>query len=156
MKFKFLFVCLIIFASFSLKGQDLTNDKVWDLLLDDVKIRYYYSFKYDALLPRPKFGKELKKIDGQSIKVKGFFLPVDITGNIYVLSYNPMNTCFFCTGDGLQTIIELNVSPEYLRNFKRLRTDNYFEIEGKLKLNNNNSEHLIYIMDEVKFVKLIK
>ena len=155
MRIKLLLFCFVI-STFSLKAQSLTNDKVWDLLLDDVKIRYYYSFKYDALLPRPKFGKELKKMDGQTISVKGFFLPVDITGNIYVLSYNPMNTCFFCTGDGLQTIIELNVSPDHLKRFKRLKTDNYFEIEGKLKLNANNSEHLIYIMDEVKFVKLIK
>lgn len=108
------------------------------------------------MLPKPKFGKELKKLQGQTISVKGFFLPLDITGNVFVLSYNPMNMCFFCTGDGLQTIIELNVLPEHFKKFKRLKTDDYFEVKGKLKLNSNDYKHLIYILDEVEFVKLIK
>jgi hypothetical protein len=67
-----------------------------------------------------------------------------------------MNMCFFCTGDGLQTIVELNVLPEHLQRFKRLKTDSYFEVKGKLKLNADNYEHLIYILDDVEFVKLIK
>ena len=150
-------ILLVLFLTISsLKAQNLTNEKVWNLLLNDVKIKYFYSLKYDALLPKPKFGEELKKLNGQSITIRGFFLPVDITGNVFVLSYNPMNMCFFCTGDGLQTIIELNPLPEHLQRLKRLKTDNYFEIKGKLKLNADNYEHLIYIMDEVEFVKLIK
>ena len=156
MRIKVLFLFVYMLTTSLLNAQNLTNDKVWDLLLNDVKIRYFYSLKYDALFPKPKFGKELKKINGQTITIRGFFLPVDITGNVFVLSYNPMNTCFFCTGDGLQTIIELNPLPEHLQRLKRLKTDNYFEIKGKLKLNADNYEHLIYIMDEVEFVKLIK
>lgn len=156
MRIKPLLLSVFIISVFSLSAQNLSNDKAWDLLLNDVKIKYFYSLNYDALLPKPKFGEELKKLNGQSIIVRGFFLPVDITGNVFVLSYNPMNMCFFCTGDGLQTIIELNVLPEHLQRFKRLKTDNYFEVKGKLKLNADNFEHLIYILDDVEFVKLIK
>lgn len=156
MRVSLLIFCFALLSICSLSAQKLSNDKVWDLLLNDVKFRYIYSIKYDALLPRPKFSKELKKIDGQSITVKGFFLPVDVTGNVFVLSYNPMNMCFFCTGEGLQTIIELNVLPEHLKRFNRLKTDNYFEVRGTLRLNTNLSEHLLYILDDVEFVKLIK
>lgn len=156
MRIKLLLLSVFIVTAFSLNAQNLSNDKVWELLLNDVKIKYFYSLKYDALLPKPKFGEKLKTLNGQSITVRGFFLPVDITGNVFVLSYNPMNMCFFCTGDGLQTIIELNVLPEHLQRFKRLKTDNYFEVKGKLKLNADNYEHLIYILDDVEFVKLIK
>lgn len=156
MGIKSLLISFFIITSFSVNAQNISNDKVWDLLLNDVKIKYFYSLKYDALLPKPKFGKKLKMLNGQSITLRGFFLPVDITGNVFVLSYNPMNMCFFCTGDGLQTIIELNVLPEQLHRFKRLKTDNYFEVKGKLKLNADNYEHLIYILDDVEFVKLIK
>lgn len=156
MRIKLLLLYFVVLTTFSLNAQNLTNDKVWNLLISDVKIKYYYSLEYDVFLPKPKFGKKLKELEGQSITIQGFFLPVDITGNIFVLSYNPMSMCFFCTGDGLQTIIELNVLPEHLKQFKRLKTDSYFEIEGKLRLNANNYEHLIYILDEVKFVKLIK
>ncbi len=156
MRKKLFLLLVFILTISSLSAQSLTNDKVWNLLLNDVKIKYIYSLKYDALLPKPKFGEELKKLNGQTITIRGFFLPVDITGNVFVLSYNPMNMCFFCTGDGLQTIIELNPIPEHLERLKRLKTDNYFEIKGKLKLNADNYEHLIYIVDEVEFVKLIK
>jgi len=156
MRIKSILITISLISVFSLNAQNISNVKVWDLLLNDVKIKYFYSLKYDALLPKPKFGEELKKLNGQSITLRGFFLPVDITGNVFVLSYNPMNMCFFCTGDGLQTIIELNVLPEHLQRFKRLKTDNYFEVKGKFKLNADNYEHLIYILDDVEFVKLIK
>ena len=156
MRIKLLVIYIIILTTFSLNARNQSKENVWNLLLKDVKIGYIYSLKYDALLPKPKFGKELKKLDGQTITIKGFFLPLDLTGDLFVISYNPMSTCFFCTGAGLQTIIELNVLPEHLKKFKRLRTDNYFQVKGKLRLNTDTSEHLIYILDEVEFVQLIK
>lgn len=156
MRIKTLLISVFVVIAFSINAQNLSKDKVWDLLLNDVKIKYYYSLTYDALLPKPKFGGELKKLDGQTITIQGFFLPIDITGDMFVFSYNPMNMCFFCTGDGLQTIIELNVLPEHLPRFKRLITDDYFEVKGKLRLNAADYEHLIYILDDVEFIKLIK
>ncbi len=156
MRIKTLLLSVFIVTTFSLNAKKKPTNKVWDLLLNDVKIRYTYSLEYNALQPKPKFGKQVQELDGKTIIVKGFFLPLDVTGNIFVLSYNPMNMCFFCTGNGLQTIIELNVLPEHLRQFNRLRTDNYFEVKGKLRLNSDLSEHLIYILDEVEFVRLIK
>ncbi len=156
MRLRQVLLFISIISTISLKAQNLSNDKAWDLLLSDVKIKYFYSLKYNALLPKPKFGNDLKELNGQTIAIRGFFLPLDITGNVFVLSYNPMNMCFFCTGEGFQTIIELNVLPEHLRQFRRLKTDDYFEVKGKLKLNVNDSEHLMYILDDVEFVKLIK
>ena len=156
MRIKTLLLSVFIVTTFSLNAKKKPMNKVWDLLLNDVKIRYTYSLEYNALQPKPKFGKQVQELDGKTIIVKGFFLPLDVTGNIFVLSYNPMNMCFFCTGNGLQTIIELNVLPEHLRQFNRLRTDNYFEVKGKLRLNSDLSEHLIYVLDDVEFVRLIK
>ena len=156
MRVKLFVIFIIILTTFSLNARKQSKENVWSLLLKDVKIGYIYSLKYDALLPKPKFGKELKKLNGKTITIKGFFLPLDLTGDIFVISYNPMSTCFFCTGTGLQSIIELNVLPEHLKKFKRLRTDNYFQVTGKLRLNTDTSEHLIYILDEVEFVQLIK
>ncbi len=156
MRVKLLVIYIIILTTFSLNARNQSKENAWSLLLKDVKIGYIYSLKYDALLPKPRFGKELKKLDGQTITIKGFFLPLDLTGDLFVISYNPMSTCFFCTGTGLQSIIELNVLPEHLKKFKRLRTDNYFQVKGKLRLNADTSEHLIYILDEVEFVQLIK
>ena len=91
-------------------------------------------------------------MNGQNITLRGFFMPVDMTSNVYVLSYNPTNMCFFCNGAGIETIVELNPKQEDLRNFKRLEADNYFEVKGRLRLNADDYEHLIYILDEVEFL----
>ncbi len=152
---KFLLFCFVIATTFSLNAQNVTNDKAWGLLLTDFDFRYIYSQKYDAVLPKPKFGKKLRKLNGQTITIQGFFLPLDLTGGVFILSYNPMISCFFCGVGGPQTIIELNVLPKHIKKFERLRTDNFFEVRGELRLNKNITEHLMYILDEVEFVRLI-
>jgi len=156
MKIKYLLLLVSLSCSISVAAQKASSDTIWDVLLNDIKIKHYYSTKYNGLMPRPKFGREVKALNGQTITVRGFFLPIDVTNDMFVLSYNPMNMCFFCTGDGYQTILELNVLPKYLARFKKLKTDNYFEVRGKLRLNQNNYEHLFYILDDVEFIELIK
>lgn len=137
-------------------AQDGPIENVWGTLMADVKIRYVYALKYGAYLPKPKFGNELKQLDEKEIIVKGFFLPVDVTGNVYVISYNPMNMCFFCTGSGIETIIEINVNDEYIAKFKRLKADNYIKVKGVLKLNGDDYEHLVYILNDVELIEIIK
>ncbi|MCA1744434.1 MAG: hypothetical protein LC643_01730 [Bacteroidales bacterium] len=156
MPIKFFFIGLLIYACQAIAAQSMSSDKAWDLLLNDVKIRYFYSFTYDALLPKPRFGSELKKLDGQIITIKGFYLPVDVTGNVMVLSYHPMNMCFFCTGEGLQTIVELIPAVGEVSRLNRLKTDDYFKVKGRLRLNSDSFEHLFYILDEVVLVKVVK
>lgn len=155
MKNKLLLLSVFSIFTLSLKAQELNNDQVWDILTKDIKVRYFYSIKYNALLPSPKFGKRVKKLNGQKITVRGFFLPVDITSDVFVLSYNPMNMCFFCTGSGIETIIELDVSPKNIKPFQDLKTDCYFEVTGKLKINAKNHQHLVYILEEATFIKII-
>jgi hypothetical protein len=138
-----------------MNGQ-VNSANIWETFLNDVNIKYVYAINYDIYLPKPKFGKELKKLDGKEITVKGFYLPVDVTGNISVVSYNPMNMCFFCTGSGIETIIEINVADEHLSKFKKLKTDNYIAVKGILELNRNDYDHLIYILNEVELVETIK
>lgn len=147
---------LTIVVQINLSAQTSKTNDAWDLLLNDVKVRFLYSITYNTYLPRPKFGKELKQLNGAEITVKGFFLPVDVTGSVFVLSYNPMNTCFFCTGSGIETIIELNPKDDHIKKFKNLKTDNYIQVEGTLKLNAKDYEHLVYVLDNVELVKVIK
>lgn len=147
---------LIYVFTAQVSGQVDTTNNVWKILLNDVKIKYVYAINYDTYLPRPKFGDELKKLDGKEITVNGFFLPVDVTGSVFVISYNPMNMCFFCTGSGIETIIEVNAKDEHINKFKRLKTDNYIKIKGVLKLNKDDYEHLVYILNNVELLEIIK
>jgi hypothetical protein len=128
----------------------------WDILLNDVEVKHHYSEKYNALVPKPQFGSKLQEMNGKIITIRGFSLPVNVTGDVFVLSFNPSNRCFFCSGAGIESVIELNPKKEQVYHLKRLKTDDYHEVKGKLRLNATDYDHLIYILDEVEFVELIK
>lgn len=153
-KIKFIFA-LLFFVQIT-NAQNKETSTTWDTLLNDVKVRYIYSVKYDALISKPKFGAQLQALNGQSITLRGFFMPIDMTGDLFVLSYNPSNMCFFCNGAGIESIVELNPAEDETKHFTKLKTDNYFEVEGTLRLNADDYDHLIYILDDVEFVELIK
>ncbi|MCG8581155.1 MAG: hypothetical protein MI866_14640 [Bacteroidales bacterium] len=149
-------IILAITIQASALAQTSKNDNTWNLLLNDVSIRYMYSITYNTYLPKPKFGKDLKVLDGKEISIKGFFLPVDVTGSVFVISYNPMESCFFCTGSGIETIIEVIPKDDQVKQFKNLETDNYIQIKGKLRLNAKDYEHLVYVLENVELEKIIK
>ncbi len=152
------FQTFIIFFLFVViaNAQNNQNFDAWNYLLDDIKVKYVFSPKYNAMISRPKFGDKLLALNGQVINVRGFFLPVDITGNVFVLSYNPSNMCFFCSGAGIESIVELQPTDRELVFFENLKTDNYFEARGKLILNADDYDHLIYILKDAELVRKIK
>lgn len=156
MKKRLLIISLFLFAilgSIAVSGQGESSDDNWKLMLNDVKVRYTWSVKHGAYITRARFGENVQKLDGKEVTLKGFFLAADLTGNLFVLSANPMATCFFCGVAGIESVVELEPHPDDLRLFKRLRTDNYIEVRGKLELNPDNFERLIYIMKDVRLVK---
>jgi len=153
-----LFIITLVTPSIHIHGQDIAyrKENLWDFLMYDVKVRYGYAINYNTYFPRPRFGKDLKTLDGEPVSIKGFFLPVDVTGSAFVLSYYPMNMCFFCGGAGIESIVEIIPKPDHVRRFQRLKTDNYINIRGKLKLNESNYNHLIYIITDAELVDVLK
>lgn len=129
------------------------SDNNWKLMLNDVRVRYNWSVKHGAYITRARFGEKVQQLDGKEITLKGFFLAADLTGNLFVLSANPMATCFFCGVAGIESVVEIEPHPDDLRIFKRLRTDNYIEVKGTLQLNPDDFERLIYILKDVRLVK---
>lgn len=149
-----LLFCLYFVNVFAQTSYD--NDKAWDLFLNDVKVKYKFSLKYQAFLPKPKFGEKLEEMNGKELTINGFYLPGDMTGYIFVLSLNPSTQCFFCSSAGIETIVEMNIEKDEMDRFERLKTDDFISIKGKLRLNDSDEEHLIYILDDVEFVRKIK
>jgi hypothetical protein len=132
------------------------NNQTWDVLLKDVKMRYKFSVEYNSFVQVPRFGESLKQMNGKEIVLKGFFLPADVTGDAFVLSYVPMQMCFFCAGSGIESVVELNSLVSHKIRFRRLNTDNYIEVRGKLRLNGSDLDHLIYILDDAELLNVIK
>ncbi len=155
-KLKLVIVFWFLVVAFHTYGQSNTEENIWGVFLREVKIKHIYSVKYNSFLPKPKFSKKIMGLDGKEITIKGFFLPLDVTGDMFVVSYYPTNMCFFCDGAGIESIIEVNVKEDQLQKFKRLKADSYIHIKGTLKLNWNDYEHLIYILNNVELIEIIK
>ncbi|MFW5706872.1 MAG: hypothetical protein ACOC12_03025 [Bacteroidota bacterium] len=132
------------------------NDKTWETLLTDVKMRYRFSVDYNAFVHVPRFGDSLKEMEGNEIVLRGFFLPGDVTGEAFVLSYVPMQMCFFCAGSGIESVVELQTLITHQIRFRRLSTDDFIEVRGKLRLNRDDLDHLIYILEDAELMKVIK
>jgi len=132
------------------------SNQTWDALLTDVKMRYKFSVAYNSFVQVPRFGNRLKEMDGQEVVLRGFFLPADVTGEAFVLSYVPMQMCFFCAGSGIESVVELNSLVSQRIRFRRLSTDNFVEVKGTFRLNPDNLDHLIYILDDAELVQIIE
>lgn len=136
--------------------EDHYNNEEWNILLNDVRMRYRYSVEYNTFLQVPRFGNTLKQMDEQEIVLRGFFLPADVTGDAFVLSHVPMQMCFFCAGAGIESVVEIHSVVSHSIRFRRLSTDDFIEVKGRLRLNQDDLDHLIYILEDAELVRIIR
>jgi len=124
--------------SSTLFGQDLT----WQELAE---IQYSKRFDEEQQLTIkvPQFNKSIQKLEGKTVELSGYLIPVDATSNYYVLSANPFSSCYFCGNAGPETVVELRLSGE----FSSLRMDQWVTVEGTLTLNDSDMYQLPYILD---------
>jgi len=132
------------------------NNREWNILLNDVRMRFRYSVEYNTFVQVPRFGNTVKQLEGEEIVLRGFFLPADVTGDAFVLSHVPMQMCFFCAGAGIESVVELHSLVTHNMRFRRLSTDDFIEVKGRLKLNQDNLDHLIYILEDAELVKIFR
>ncbi len=122
----------------------------WSILLDmEYDLRYVEQF--EAEIPFPIFNETVKSLNGQSIIVKGYIIPVEETGesSIVFLSAFPYTECFFCGGAGPESVMD--IIPKY--KFPRFSMDNQVKFKGILRLNEDDFDFLNYILEEAEIVK---
>lgn len=122
----------------------------WKYLMS-VKFEEQYNEKMGMEVSLPIFSDTLKILDGKKVQVEGFYIPVDETGNdkIVILSAYPFSQCFFCGKAGVESIIDI-LSPKKL---PVLKVDTKLKFKGRLKLNRDNFDYLIYVLEEAELVK---
>lgn len=109
-----------------------------------------YNEKAGEYFLYPTFPADLKANVGKEIDLEGYYLPIDVDGDAYIiLSKFPYSQCFFCGGAGPESIAEIyfKVKPP------KFEGDQFIRIKGKLKLNDADLEHGNFIVDEAVFVK---
>ncbi len=147
---KWLFITVLALCSFA-NAQQVVN---WQQL---AKVSWYSAYipSMGGTYKLPKFSKEVIALDGKSIVIRGFYVPIDIDAKMFALSANPSNMCFFCNGAGPETVMEIwTKSGETY--FKYLRTDKYIELKGTLKVNKADPNHMMYILRNAELLKKIK
>lgn len=120
----------------------------WDDLKDVTFKKKWYAEEQVYML-YPSFGQKISKFDGKDIVIKGYVIPVDYEGNLYVLSAFPYSMCFFCGGAGPESVMSL----KFKKTNKRFKTDEVHTFKGKLKLNANDIYELNYILNDAEIVE---
>jgi len=123
-----------------------TSNNIWDILMK-VKWVKTYDKKYKTYNYAPKFPKEIQALNGKIITIKGYLIPVDLYGGgeFAIISALPVANCFFCGGAGPETVMEIYTK-------QKIKPDDTGRItfRGRLELNPDDADHLIYILRDAK------
>lgn len=90
----------------------------------------------------PTYKKKMLDLEGQEISITGYFLVLEGQKDSFMLSNNPMASCFFCGNGGPETIIEL-----YFDSRPSFSMDDLISVKGTLKLNRDNPDHTYYTIE---------
>lgn len=132
---------LFLLMAFSISAS--AQPEGWALFAK-TKFEAKYSEKAAEYFLYPVFAPELKAMVGKEISLEGYYLPIDIEGNAYIiLSKFPYSQCFFCGGAGPESIAEVTfkVKPG------KFEMDQFLRVKGKVKLNEGDIEHGNFIVE---------
>lgn len=92
----------------------------------------------------PVFSEDIQKIQGQEVVVEGFIIPFEgmFKPTQLILSALPISECFFCGSGGPETVMEITMKEKIKYTTKRVK------IRGKLKLNRDNPDKLMYMLED--------
>ncbi len=121
----------------------------WETFAEvEFEIRYIEELGYDV--EYPIFNPEIMKKDGDIIELSGHYLPLDYGRQKIIISKLPFASCFFCGGGvGQETIAEIQFAEEP----RRFIPDEILTIRGRLKLNQSDYDHMVFILEEAEIVE---
>ncbi|GAB3791670.1 hypothetical protein GCM10028819_00490 [Spirosoma humi] len=120
----------------------------WEILRDVTFKKKWYAEESVYML-YPTFGQGIQKLNGKTVDLTGYVLPVDLESNVYVLSAFPYSACFFCGGAGPESVVSL----KFKKSDKKFKTDERRTFRGTLKLNADNIYELNYILADAEMIQ---
>ena len=135
----FAILLFVFVVSFSTTAQEQLT---WEDFAD-ITFEPEYNEKYDVHFLMPKFGEKIKSYKGKEVSITGYFLDLSGSGEIFLVSQNPMASCFFCGAAGPETVVEVHFKAK-----PSFKTDQIVSVSGTLDLNRNDVSHCNYILYE--------
>ena len=123
-----------------INGVFAQSELTWDDLAD-ANFAPEFNEQYEVYFLMPTFGEKIKAYQGKEVKITGYFLDISGSGEVFLVSRNPMASCFFCGAAGPETIVEVNFKEE-----PPFKTDQIVTVTGKLELNPTDVDHCNYIL----------
>lgn len=132
----FLPFCLGVEAQTALDWSDLEKGIFWKKSTS--KLNYPGFLEAD-------FSTKLSDLEGKEVSLIGFMIILDGSQSVYMLSKNPMASCFFCGNGGPETISEIAFSekPDF-------RMDDLITVTGILRLNRNDPLRCYYLIEQAE------
>ena len=137
---------IFVFAAF--KNTLQAQDNIWKTL-SKITFRKEYDEMLGFKIDVPVFSDAVQDLEGKEVTVKGYIIPVEgyKSHKEFIFSAYPYNMCFFCGGAGPETVMEV------LANHPIEYTAEQIVIKGKLSLNADDINRLLYAMTDVELVK---
>ena len=126
------------------RAQDSSQKNYWNIL-SNVKFEVQQD-EYGELYV-PSFSEEITQLEGKEIILQGFIIPFEgmFKPKRIILSSLPIDACFFCGTGGPETVAEAHLKEEIKYTARPVR------IRGKLKINKDSIEELMYVLEEAAF-----
>jgi hypothetical protein len=126
-------------------SQELKAQGVWKNLSE---VSYKISKDNFGELYVPVFSENIKKLEGKVVEADGYIIPFEgmFKPNHIILSSLPLAECFFCGSGGPETVMEVMLTNPIKYTSKRVK------VKGKLTLNANDPEKLMYILKDAQLI----
>ena len=127
---------------------DAGTDNVWKTL-GKITFRKQYDEMMGFKVDVPVFSEDVQALSEKEVVLKGYIIPVDgyKSHSEFVFSAFPYNMCFFCGGAGPETVMEVTAKNPIKYTAEAIT------IKGKLHLNDDDINSLIYSLTEVELVE---
>lgn len=122
----------------------------WEVFAD-TKFKWVYADKFGMEVEVPIFTKRMKAMDGKEVTLTGHYLPMELTGERIIISKLPYASCFFCGGGvGQESVAEVQFNSVQ----RPFRMDELVTVKGRLKLNEDDFDHLVFILEDAEVIDL--
>lgn len=133
-------ITLLAFCFSMLLSTAYGQDGIWHEL---AKVEYEkkYNKELNENINYPIFSPEIQALEGKTVNVTGYVIPLEIGSDYFVLSAFPFASCFFCGAAGPETVIEV-----YSTKPLKLTGDDRITVRGRLELNRSDINHLMFML----------